>query len=54
MHTKKNQGGCENPPAPTLGIFNLRLRARHSVISVANSHNTPVPAYAGTPLHDEL
>jgi len=54
MHTKKNQGGCKNPPAPTLGIFNLRLRACHSVVSVAASQNTPVPTYVGTPLHDEL
>ena len=54
MHTKNTQGGCNNPPAPPLGIFNLRLRARKSITNDAHSNNTPVPTYVGTPLHDEL
>lgn len=54
MHTKNTEGGCKNPPAPMWGIYILRQRARDSVISAAHSNNTPVPAYAGAPLHDEL
>ncbi len=51
MHTKNTGGGRKAPPTPTLGLFNIRLRARLAVLS---NPNTPVPAYAGTPLTDDL
>jgi hypothetical protein len=50
MHTK-NMGGSKGPPTPTLGLFNIRQRARLAVLS---NPNTPVPEYAGTPITDEL